>query len=277
MDAGFLPLCEWPAESKDEYGCIPFRMFATALDTCAIGPLDGGLCFTMKEEIKDKHGHLLDGDHDVAGKDGCDHRDTPEWKEEHMGHKHKHHDEAPANDTVSVTAPPAAGETTTTAPVILAGSGLPAMPDAVADTTSSVSVDQAVAQVKSLAPEGASPALMIGGAAVLAVIGGAIKFGPQVLKARAEKAEREHEEKMKELELKQEQQQKQDDQHGQCNVARAALEAKVVALESKLSALESKASEKSEFGFDGLSPDDLEKRLKKLEAALAPKKKPSKK
>ena len=81
---------------------------------------------------------------------------------------------------------------------------------------------------------------------------------------------------MKELELKQEQQQK-DDQHGQCNVARAALEAKVVKLESKLSALESKASEKSEFGLEGMSPDDLEKRLKKLEAALAPKKKATKK
>lgn len=276
MDAGLLPPCEWPAESKDEYGCVPFRTFAAALDSCAIGPLDGGLCFTMQEEVRDKHNHVLDGDYDPQGADGCNHQDTEEWKAEHMGHKHKHHDEAPVEDTVSVTAPPAQGETTTTAaPVLLAGSGLPAMPDA-SEATASVSVDQAVAQVKSLAPEGASPALMIGGAAVLAVVGGAIKFGPSIIKARAEKAEREHEEKMKELELKQEQQQK-DDQHGQCNVARAALEAKVAALESKLSSLESKASEKSEFGLEGMSPDDLEKRLKKLEAALAPKKKAAKK
>ena len=263
MDAGVLPDCDWPAESKDEYGCIPFDLFRKSLDSCMIGSLDGGLCFSISQEIRDKHGHLLDGDHDPAGKDGCDHRDTPEWKAEHMHHKKEHHErEAPVENTITVTAPPAAGETTTTAAPV---------------TTATVGVDEAIAQVKSLAPQGASPALMIGGAAVLAVVGGAIKFGPQVLKARAEKAEREHEEKMKELELKQEQQQKQDDQHGQCNVARAALEAKVVALESKLSALESKASEKSEFGFDGVSPDDLEKRLKKLEAALAPKKKSAKK
>lgn len=264
MDAGLLPPCEWPADSKDQYGCVPFRVFAAALDSCAIGPLDGGLCFTMQEEIRDKHGHLLDGDYDPAGKNGCDHQDTPEWKAEHMKHKtNDHHElEVPMENTVTVTAPPVAGETTATVPPI---------------TTATVGVDEAVAQVKSLAPQGASPALMIGGAAVLAVVGGAIKFGPQMLKARAEKQAQDHEAKMKELELKQEQQQKQDDQHGQCNVARAALEAKVVALESKLSALESKASEKSEFAFDGLSPDDLEKRLKKLEAALAPKKKAAKK
>lgn len=263
MDAGILPSCEWPAGSKDEYGCIPFRMFATALDTCAIDPLDGGLCFTMSEVIKDKHGHVLDGDYDPAGKNGCDHQDTPEWKAEHAQHKKKHHkNEAPMENTITVTALPAAGETTTTASPL---------------TTATVGVDEAISQVKLLAPQGASPALMIGGAAVLAVVGGAIKFGPQMLKARAEKQAQDHEAKMKELELKQEQQQKQDDQHGQCNVARAALEAKVVSFESKLSALESKASEKSEFGFDGLSPDDLEKRLKKLEATLAPKKKPAKK
>jgi hypothetical protein len=264
MDAGLLPPCKWAAESKDEYGCVPFHTFAAALDSCAIGPLDGGLCFTMQQEIRDKHNHILDGDYDPKGANGCDHQDTDEWKAEHMGHKHKHHDDAPAEDTVSVTAPPEQGETTTTAaPVLLAGSGLPAMPDA-SDTTASVSVDQAVAQVKSLAPEGASPALMIGGAAVLAVVGGAIKFGPQVLKSR-------HEARMKELELKQEQQSKEDDKHGQCNVARAALEAKVVALESKIAGLESKKSD--EFGLGDIDFGDLKDRLEKLEKTVAPPKK----
>jgi hypothetical protein len=33
--------------------------------------------------VTDKHGHILDGDWDPKGKDGCDHRDTPEWKREH--------------------------------------------------------------------------------------------------------------------------------------------------------------------------------------------------
>lgn len=266
MDAGLLPPCEWPAESKDEYGCVPFRVFAAALDSCAIGPLDGGLCFTMQQQVRDKHNHVLDGDYDPKGMNGCDHQDTEEWKAEHMGHKHKHHDEAPVENTTSVTPPPAEGETTTTAaaPVLLAGSGLPAMPDA-SEATASVSVDSAVAQVKSLAPEGGSPALMIGGAAVLAVVGGAIKFGPQVLKSR-------HEARMKELELKQEQQSKEDDKHQACAVERASLEAKVVALESKIAGLESKKSDEG-FEFGDIDFGDLKDRLEKLEKKVAPPKK----
>lgn len=266
MDAGPLPPCEWPADASDAEGCISFSLFRQSLDSCAV-LLDGGLCFTMPTQIVDKHGHPLDGDYDPKGDNGCDHRDTPEWKAEHMRHKHTH------DGTVSVTPPPGDGETTTTAdaPVLLAGSGLPAMPNVAPGepaTTATVGVDQAITQVKSLVPGGAdaSPALMIGGAATLAVVGAAIKFGPQVLKSR-------HEARMKELELKQEQQQKEDDSHAKCGVERAALEAKVVALESKLSAIESKSSEEGGLNLGDFDLDDFKQRLEKIEKMVAPPKK----
>lgn len=239
MDAGLLPPCEWPAESRDEYGCVPFSLFAKLIDTCSVGDFDGGLCFTMSLDIHDKHGHLLDGDNDPLGEGGCQHKDTPEWKAEHQEEVRME-----TNEAVSVTPAPVLGETTTT-----------------------VGVDTAITQVKQLVPGGAdaSPALLIGGAATLAVVGAAIKFGPQVLKSR-------HEARMKELELKQEQQSKEDDKHQACAVERAALEAKVVALESKIAGLESKKSEEG-FDFGDIDFGDLKDRLEKLEKTVAPPKK----
>ncbi len=149
-------------------------------------------------------------------------------------------------------------------------------------TVATVGVDQAISQVKSLVPAGAdaSPALMIGGAAVLAVVGAAVKFGPTMLKSRAEKAERDHEAKMKQLEIEEKKAEKQEDQHQQCNISRAALEAKVVALTAQLEEMSSKVSKISSstsMSFGDMEPDELVERIGKIEKALKTLKKPAKK
>jgi NAD/NADP transhydrogenase alpha subunit len=151
-------------------------------------------------------------------------------------------------------------------------------------TTATVGVDAAVGQMKALLPAGADPGLMVGGAVGLALVGAAIKFGPSVLKARAEKAEREHEEKMKKLELEEKKAEKQDEQHGQCNAARMALEARVVAAEAKTSDLERKLAEvaarpapSGAIDLGDFDPEELEDRLAKIEKALKPARAPKKK
>lgn len=164
---------------------------------------------------------------------------------------------------------------------VQASAQLPATPSITENTVATVGVDQAINQVKSLVPAGAdaSPALMIGGAAALAVVGAAIKFGPSMLKARAEKAEREHEAKMKQLEIEEKKAEKQEDSHQQCNVSRMALEAKVASLTSTLETINAKhvdlekqlssvKEEKADFG--DLSPDELIERIEKLEKKLKP-------
>ena len=138
-------------------------------------------------------------------------------------------------------------------------------------TTESVGVDQAVAQVKALVPHDASPALMIGGAAVLAIIGGALKFGPSVLKARAEARERDHELQMKKLELDEQKSEKSDDQHQQCSAARGALELRVSGVEKQISEVALKVdkavSSGPSFDMEGFDPESIEERLARLEKA----------
>lgn len=241
----------------------------------------------MPSQIFDKHGHELDGDHDPAGAHGCDHRSTPEWKAEHRA-KHaiekaekaekqeieKPEEPAPMSapeTTTTITAPPSVGETSVTA----------------VPTTATVGVDAAVSQIKALLPAGAdaSPGLLIGGAAGLAVVGAAVKFGPSILKARAERAaearQLEHEEKMKKLEIEEKRAEKQEDQHGSCSAQRVLLEARVAAAEQRSAALEARLIEvaaKAEkavssapsMDLGDFDPEDLEERLKKLEKALKP-------
>ena len=186
--------------------------------------------------------------------------------------KHKHKEEikvepAPEHeplpdvipvDTASITAPPEA-------PV----------------TTSTVGVDAAIQQMKALVPAGAdaSPGLMIGGAAGLAVVGAAVKFGPSMLKARAERLAEEkaqaHEEKMKQLEIEEKRSEKREEGHESCSVQRAALEARLMAVIAKLEAVEAKlaAAPKGEVAFGSFDPDELTERLEKLEKAFKPTKK----
>lgn len=215
-------------------------------------------------EIRDKHGHKLDGDHDPRGHGGCDHRDTPEWKAEHPKQKINRPAEPMKIDPQPQEQPMAEHvEQAAPAPV----------------TTETIGVDAAVTQVKALVPGGAdaSPALLIGGAAVLAVVGAAIKLGPGMLKARAEAKEREHELNMKRLEREEDRSKGQEDQHQKCSAARGALELRVSGLEKRLDevASETKKAVSSVPQFDeDFDPAALEKRLAKLEKAqkAAPKK-----
>jgi hypothetical protein len=213
----------------------------------------------VPSEIHDKHGHPLDGDHDPRGHGGCDHRDTPEWKAENQKQKINRPAEPMKIDPQPQEQPMSEhAEQAAPAPV----------------TTETIGVDAAVTQVKSLVPADTSPALLIGGAAVLAVIGAAIKLGPGMLKARAERAEREHELQMKRMEREE---QRSEDEHSKCSAARGALELRISGLEKRLDevAAEAKNAVSSVPQFDeDFNPAALEKRLAKLEKAqkAAPKK-----
>lgn len=171
-------------------------------------------------------------------------------------------------------------------PVLLAANESVAPEQPVAKTVESVGVDAAIGQVKSLLPADASAGVLVGGAATLAVVGAAIKLGPSMLKARAEKSKLEHEREMRKLEVEEKKTEQNDEQHKQCGLARMALEAKVAeqatqisALSAKLSEVEAKASSKEDTGFDlsDFNPEDVKERLEQLEKLLkkaAPAKKP---
>lgn len=258
-------MAECNLSNRDIAGCVDL----TAIIGCDfVVPEDGGLCFSSRARIYDKHGHELDGDFDPQGHGGCDHRDTPEWQAEHP---------TPPRRPVVIPAPRDAGQEE------------PPMAEAVVQpepqtTTESIGVDAAVTQVKSLVPADTSPALLIGGAAVLAIIGAAIKLGPGLLKARAEARERDHEARMKELELREKESEKKQDDHGSCASERATLSAKVAGVEAKVDGMtkrldevgrkvEKAVSSVPQFDED-FDPAALEKRLAKLEKAqkAAPKK-----
>ena len=234
LDGGTLPDCILP--SAPDGGCYPMELFFS-LKGCRI-PDDGStLCFGAAEVIVDKHGHEVDGDLDPLAAHGCAHTDSPEWIAEHAvkGDDMENHEEAP-----------------------LLASNDPAL---AVPTTATVSVDTAIAQVKSLAPD-AGPGLMIAGAAVLAVVAAAIKIVPNWLKGKQELEE-------KRLELEQQKAQQEDDKHQSCSAERAMLEAKVAALQSKLDVIEAKAEKAgaASMTLDGFDPDALEARLAKLEKA----------
>jgi hypothetical protein len=242
---------------------------------CRIDVPDG-TSFIGSTEIKDKHGHTLEGDFDPLGHRGCNHKDTPEWRAEHPRIRRKDASKAewPSDvaDAGVVEKEPAMSDTAhNEAPVAEA-------PKAV----ESIGVDAAVSQVKSLVPADASPALMIGGAAVLAIVGGALKFGPSVLKARAEARERDHEARMKELELRERESEKKEDDHGNCAAERATLGTKVQVVEAKVDDLSKKVddvgrkvekavSSAPQFDED-FDPEAIEDRLARLEKAAKSKK-----
>jgi hypothetical protein len=137
-----------------------------------------------------------------------------------------------------------------------------------------VGVDTAIEQVKSLVPAGTDvgAGTLIAGAAALAVIGAAIKIGPKVLEANSAKAEKAHELELEKLRVEREKAEKQDDQHAQCSAARAALEARIAGLQARLDDVQAKAEKAgaSSLDLDAFDPDELEKRLKKIEKALKP-------
>ena len=238
-DGGTLPDCILP--SAPDGGCYPMELMF-ALKGCQLRSDAGALCFAAAEIVVDKHGHELDGDLDPLGAYGCDHRDTPEWQAEHAALGMKGDDMATRSES---------------------SAEVHNDPALVPPTVASVgSVDQAIGQVKSLAGADAGPGLLIAGAAVLAVVGAAIKIVPSWLKGKQELEE-------KRLEIESQKAQQQDDQHGKCSAERAMLEAKVAALQSKLDVIEAKAEKAgaASMSLDGFDPDALEERLAKLEKA----------
>lgn len=193
-------------------GCYPLDALVAQPD-CA---LEVGTCFSFAVQIEDEHGHPLDGDFDPKGSHGCKHDEpAPTWRQAHRRR------DTPTMDTP--TPPP---------PLLASAEAAESLP-----TTATVGVDAAIGQVKSLVPADASPSLLIAGAALLALVGAAIKFGPGVLKAQTEKAERAHELEMEKLRLERERREQQEDQHQKCSTERLALEAKLAQAQGQLDAL----------------------------------------
>jgi hypothetical protein len=260
-----MSLCD--LTNRDPAGCVEI----SALLNCdLVFPEDGGLCFGAPTTVHDKHGHKLDGDWDPAGHRGCNHRETPEWRSEHP----------PVRRNVGQRAEwdagtPDAGEPVQEPQMAEAAHNEPVAPAPA--VTETIGVDAAVSQVKALVPADTSPALLLGGAAVLAVIGAAIKLGPGFLKARAEAKEREHEARMKELEIRERESEKKQDDHGSCATERAALATKVTGVETKIATVEAKVDEvgrkvekavASMPTLDGeFDPEAIEDRISRLEKA----------
>lgn len=190
----------------------------------------GDCVLVIGTETVDEYGHKTDGDNDPQGMHGCKHTDTPEWKAHHKRKEVK----MKAEETVVVPAPAEAAPTKAIVEV-------PAAPSA-ADL-SKIAADAG----------GGSAGLLM---AALAVLGG----GGAIWKYLNSRDKQKHEERMAEIEQK-----GKDDQHKQCNVARAALDAKVTELESKLAKIEKKSMSLSMGDFD---PEELEDRLKKMEKQM---------
>jgi len=254
-DVDNRPPCDLPTDRSLTFGDL-----LRIPPDCRID-LPSGTSFIGSTEIADKHGHVLDGDFDPKGHRGCNHKDTPEWRAEHPQIRRKAVKRA---------------EWDAGTPDVGAPEEEPPMSDAVQQqeapkTTESIGVDAAVAQVKTLVPTDASPALMIGGAAALAVIGAAIKLGPGMLKARAEARERDHELQMKKLELEEKKSEdRSEDEHKACSVARGALELRVTGVEKRLDevAAEAKKAVASGPSFgENFDPESIEDRLARLEKA----------
>ena len=250
------PLCDLPKDGLDKDRCVPADLLRKLdLSKCR---LEKDTCFSLEEPEKPAKPRKAAKALEAA----------PQPKESVVEEVKQ---EAPillASNEVA----PAAPEVAVAAP-------------APAKMVESVGVDAAIGQVKSLLPADASAGVLIGGAAALAVVGAAIKLGPQALKSRAEKASQEHEREMRKLEIEEKKAEQGEDQHKQCGMARMALEAKVAeqagqlaSLSAKLSEVESKASAKSEssIDLDSFNPEEMQERLEALEKLLkkaAPEKK----
>ncbi len=207
----------------------------------------GNCELVLGQGIVDKHGHELDGDNDPKGKDGCDHRDTPEWQAEHRGKARLNVDEHPTKDEAHV-------EATTTAEV-----GTPTF-----DLSKVLPADGAI-----------SPLAATLGA--LAIVSGVVlKLVPAWLRSSTEIASKKLESEIKRLEI--EQQARRKDKGGDCAARHAACLASLAEVEARLSALEQKTDgleqeiaavkqSASEWSFSG-AEGDMD-RLEKLEHKVA--------
>ena len=198
-------------------------------------PPDGWRGLTVSSTIMDVHGHELDGDYDPKGEGGCDHRDTPEWQAEHQGDRREPSKMPPKNvpalDPELEEAAPATHDPLVE-PV-----------KAAAPTVASVAQVVDTVDVSKFLPAGTDSGLVAVLLAALAIGGVAVKFVPNFLKTRAEKAKLEHEQRMKELELQSDNQKRDDDREQKCASRNAELLAKVTVLEGKIAPLESRVVE----------------------------------
>ena len=207
----------------------------------------GDCVLVLHAEVVDKHGHRVDGDADPKAKNGCDHRDTPEWKAEHRKHwttraapKEKHMDESKHPEVV----PPA--------PVV---------------TTASVGVPLDVPpNIMALIPKDGSASVVTVMLALVAMAGAvAWKFGPGWMEAK-----REREAKQAELEEKRIDQQA--SQHIDCRVARDQVEVRIASVESTSAGLSARIDELAgkveQHGSLSVGGDDLAKKVGKLEKAF---------
>jgi len=282
--------CNW---KLDDAGFADLLQMADAGTDC-IAP-SGWRGFFVSTTIVDDLGHPLDGDYDPHYAGGCDHRDTPEWQEAHAGDRMEptempksEHIQTP--DDLELDAPPAPHD-----PLVEpAKPAVPAIP-----TAASVAQVADTVDVSKFLPAGNDSGLVAVLLATLAIGGAAVKFVPNFLKTRAEKAKLDHEQRMKELELQADNQKRDDEKDEKCAARNAELTVKVVTLESKVAPLEARladaearlagveakaaeAAERARLAQDAaatadcnLSPDsvdknfsELSKRISKIETAL---------
>lgn len=170
--------------------------------------------------VVDQMGHLLEGDFDPKGHQGCRHEDTPEWKAAHRPRKVK-----PMEDIQP--SPP---------PVIEVSHdvGAPAVP-----TTALTGVADALPfdLTKVLPADGvlSTPAVVLGG---LAITGGVLlKVVPAWLKSRAEMAAQRLALKARRLELEQKSKEA-EKAEGSCEARHAACAASVAALVERVQLVE---------------------------------------
>lgn len=213
----------------------------------------GDCVLVLQSSVVDKHGHPLDGDSDPKGKNGCDHRDTAEWKREHRNKgREKHMAEQQQEQPVIAQAQPAATKSEVGAPAAF-------------DLSKVIPADGAISPM----------AATLGALAILS--GVALKVVPSWLKSKADMATKRLELKAKRMELEHEA--KRDQKGGDCASRHAAALAAVAALEERLASVEGQASElaaevasakheASSLSFDGGDSADVD-RLSKLEEQVA--------
>ena len=205
---------------------------------------DGDCVVVLPVTIVDKLGHLLDGDYDPKAKDGCDHRDTPEWKAAHRTHRATKKENRMDEIKQQIEVGPRAPSVTT---------ALVGIPDAPPDVMALIPKDGSASVVTVLL------ALVVTAGAV------AWKFGPGWMEAK-----REREAKQAELEEKKIDQQ--SSQHIDCKTARDQIEYKVASVESQVSGLSVRvnelASKVEHQGSLAVGGDDLAERVGKIEKAI---------
>jgi len=225
------PYCNWPLGPD---GLVPFALIAGDTSDCEVPP--GFRGFTLSQEIVDSHGHVLDGDYDPRGKDGCKHGKPAVKKhvKAAVAAKEKHMDNA-ANESP--------------APEVTASVGAEPM-----DTFN----------VQALAANGGAN----GSTVLLALIGVAgsgavIKLVKDALKGRKELAE-------KKLELEEKRLEKQDENHQKCSAERLSLRIQVEKMSAQVADLGKSVSniQSDPMSFAGADLEDFSERMERLEKAV---------